>query len=375
HRLPSQPDGIVLVGVRPRGAIATFGAITGHAAERADPVMPRAFRTMLAHATAELADDPAAAQIVAHYTEVMPAARAAQLASPLFQTPLDWARLPRLAHVLERFAAVTGVIVPRTATFGALYEATHYGGFMPMLYGMPADLAYFSSRGLDPLATIDRYLAAPMLHELTHFARERDALLPPHLDECVAGWLGRHIWRELAFPEPGDDTAIYAAPYLTQIGAAVARAFGADAVVHGQTGAAPWDAVLPARFLEAITRFGWDDWRARKTAHFLSDTLAPAPWVERILAAATRAPDPLLDREIVRDALHAGCLASEVLAGSSGTRVQAVFVAPRTLVIDEGWVVAGGRRVHWLPPGLRTPRSIEIDSRAEIDRWLDELTG
>src|SRR5262249_12941983 len=135
----------------------------------------------------------------------------------------------------------------RTATLAELYARTHYGSAMPLLYGYPADLAYFASRGLDVHQMIDRYLTAPIVHELCHFAPDRDALDSPHFDECIAGWLGVYVHPELAYPAVGEDDALYAAPWLAQVGQAVARAFGIDAVVRAQAGAARWeDATSPA---------------------------------------------------------------------------------------------------------------------------------
>src|SRR5687767_2302505 len=193
--------------------------------------MPRSFRTMLARAMDELGGDEAK-NLVAHYTKVMPAMRAQQRGEALFNEPLDWSRLPRLSAIFDRLTALcrdAGVAYEpsRAPTLAALYERTYYGGFMPLLYGYPADLAYFTRRGhelgLDTLGTIDHYLAAPILHELCHFGRERDALLPLHLDECIAGYIGAYVWPELVYPEGDHDDAIYAAPWLSQVGQAVAR--------------------------------------------------------------------------------------------------------------------------------------------------------
>jgi SAM-dependent methyltransferase len=390
------------------------GQAIGGAAAAGPPILafPRALRTFLVAAVGVErrdggAGDAAAAaradQLVRHYTDAMPRMRVAQLAgttepgAALFHTRLDWARLPRLGGAIDRLFAVladAGVaggpalgaasadeFRARTPTLAALYERTHYGGFMPLLYGFPADLAYFAARGVaehrDVLATIDRYLTAPIVHELCHFAPGRDVAWAPHLDECIAGWLGAHVHPELAYPAGDHDDALYAAPWLAQVGQAIARAFGIARLVRAHAGGDP--AALPAGFVAAAARLGWDDWRARRTLHFLSDTFAPAPWVALALAAGAGQPvtgatvatlaawplaalalpdDPAFDRAIVEDALRAMCLTSAQVAGSFRTRAQ---VPADAIAIDAAAcaVVAGGRGAldpvaprYWLPPAV-----------------------
>ncbi|HET7499980.1 MAG TPA: hypothetical protein VFK02_03230 [Kofleriaceae bacterium] len=344
-----------------------------------------------------------AEQLVRHYTEAMPRMRVAQLAGTaepgqaLFHTPLAWDRLPRLAAAIDRlFAVLTSAGVDatgplgaasadafraRTPTLAALYERTHYGGFMPLLYGFPADLAYFAARGtadrLDTLAIIDRYLTAPIVHELCHFARGRAALEPPHLDECIAGWLGVHVHPELAYPADDHDDALYAAPWLAQVGQAIARAFGVDRLVRAHAGGEPW--ALPQAFVAAAQALGWDDWCARRTLHFLSDTFDPAPWVAlalwvgaghspagHTLASLAAAPltdlalpdDPAFDRAIVEDGLRAMCLTSAHVAGSFRTCTQ-LPGGPIAIDATACAIVAPGRGAldpavprYWLPPAV-----------------------
>jgi hypothetical protein len=343
-----------------------------------------------------------AAALLRHYTEVMPAMRIVQLAgsdepgATLFHAPLTWDRLPRLAAAIDRlFEVVAGAgIAPdavlgaptaaalraRSPTLAALYARTHYGGCMPLLYGAPADLAYVHSCGLasgDLPAAIDRYLTAPIVHELCHFAPGRVAVLPPHLDECIAGWLGVHVHAELAYPTGAHDDALFAAPWLAQVGQAFARGFGVASVVRAHAGG---DATaLPAGVVAAAARLGWDDWCARRTQHFLSDTFDPAPWVAlalagaagRSLADATVATlaalplaglalpaDPAFDRAIVEDALRAMCLTTALVAGSFRTRAQ---VPDAAIAIDaSGCAVTAARRGelspvaprYWLPPAV-----------------------
>ncbi len=404
--LAAAPENVVVAGRRPRGSGRRFAEHTKLdepaaqlAAELDDLALPAALRLTLTHAVAfersagrsELVDD-----LLRHYTVTMPAQRAAQRGGdPLLALPLAWDRLPRLAGALDRLFAVlaeAGVdpvlslgaptareYRDRTPTLAALYERTHYGGVMPLLYGSVADLAYFrATGGDDPYATIDRYLTTPILHELCHLARDRDALHPLHLDECVAGWLGVHLHREFAYPAPGHDDAIFAAPWLSQIGQALARAFGIRAVIRGHGGAEPWDAALPASFVAAAVRLGWDDWCARRSLHFLSATLDPAPWVALALVAGAGGEltditlsdlaatplaglvlpvDPDFDRAIVEDALRAMCLENLLINGSFRAR----SVLPTALIeIDAAaCTVSSARRGvdtvdprYWIPPAV-----------------------
>jgi len=389
--------------------LVTSGAIRPDAAAGAPRLaFPSALRRFLARAVALERGEagPEAAQradnLVRHYTGAMPRMRVAQLAgtgepgATLFHTPLNWDRLPRLGAAIDRLFAVLGdagiaatgalgaasadAFRARSPTLAALYERTHYGGFMPLLYGFPADLAYMHARGvaegLDVLATIDRYLTAPIVHELCHFAPGRTALEPPHLDECIAGWLGVHVHPELAYPAGDHDDALYAAPWLAQVGQAIARAFGIANLVRAHAGDL---AALPRAFVTTAARLGWDDWRARRTLHFLSDTLDPAPWVALALATAAGAlpaaatlsslaalplatlslpEDPEFDRLIVEDGLRAMCLASAQVHGSFRTRSRlpdgAITIDARACA-----VVAPGRGEldpvvprYWLPPAV-----------------------
>ena len=285
--------------------------------------------------------DPADA-VLTHYTRAMPARRAEQLALPIFHAPLDWSRLPRLSAAIDRLNAIligAGVRpVERAPTLAALYERTYYGRLMPLLYGD----AHLQREG-EPHAIIDRYLVAPLVHELCHLGPERPPIDPPHLDECIGGWLAIHVHG--AF---GDDDAIYGAPWLAQVGQAVARTFGIRAVVRAHAGIEP----LPAWFTRAAEELGWRDWTARRSLHLLADTMDPAPWVA--LARSRGVPeDPAFDRIIIRDALRAMCLVSERDGAGFRTRAEA---PPGPVVVAEGWMTTARRgdidRVdprYWVP--------------------------
>ncbi len=415
RRLDVSPDAIVVIGRKPAedavareldSALSRTGKVAWRELEasgrlRADArprrlEFPAPLRRRLARVAAHGDSDA----IVRHYTELMPRMRVTQIvgtdepAATLMHEPLDWSQLPRLSAATDRvftLVADAGVdpeiplgaesaaaLRARTPTFGELYMRTHYGACMPLLYGYPADLAYFMSRGQDVHATIDRYLTAPAIHELCHFGRHREAL-PMHLDECVAGYLGVSVWPELAYPAPGEDDAIYASPWLAQVGQAVVRAFGLAPVVRGHTGHTPWPTALPRGFVTAAERLADADFAARRTPHLLSDTFAPRPWVALALVAGAGMPlrdhtleslarvplaqlvlrdDAELDRAIGEDALRAMCLDNAQIAGSFRVRTR---VSPVPIEIDAracSVTTAQHSAVdpvppwYWLPPAV-----------------------
>jgi hypothetical protein len=343
-------------------------------AERAGfpAAVPWAFGEMLAAALAEerRAGGPRGEVLRRHYFEIMPSLRAAQLdpgkppQSVLFHTRLDLARLPRLGAALDRLYALlarAGVpaeralparapaeLLERFPTLADLYPQTYYGGFMPLLYGYPADLDGFA-RDLPAhgaLGVIDRHLTAPLVHELAHFSPRRRALLPLYLDECVAGHLGVRVLPELAYPAPGDDNGLFAAPWLAQVGQALVRRFGLEAVVRAHAGVTDWSEVLPAGFLEGALRLGWDDYLRDRGTHFLSDNFNPDPWLKLIYLAEPRTREELErlcwsqiavppgderpdDVEVIADALRACCLENFQLDRSYRVRAR-----PATVRID-----------------------------------------
>jgi SAM-dependent methyltransferase len=428
-------DGVAVAAeLDARMAAATATAWRG--AGRADPPpaarWPRPLRAAVARAVAEeraagTAEAIARADALAdHYAEHMPRARAAALAdrrgpAAILHHRVAWSRLPRLAAAIDRLYAVlaaAGVdpvlalgeptaeaLRAASPTLAALYARAHYAGAMPLLYGAPADLAYVQARaaaasagGVAPAAAIDaaidRYLAAPLVHELCHFGPDRAALAPIHLDECVAGWLGVHVHPELAYPAldppwprdgegpaPAAADAIFAAPWLAQIGQAIARAFGLAAVVRAQAGAIAWPAAVPAAFVAAAARLGRADYLARRPLHLLADARDPAPWVALALAAGAGLPvaglssgalaqlpaaafsaladDPRFDRAITEDALRAMCLRTALVAGTLRT-VAELPEPPITVDAGAGWAARpaapGALELapprYWIPPAV-----------------------
>ncbi len=244
------------------------------------------------------------------YGEWVPRLRVEQLATSeptaewLFHTPIDWARTPRLRAALGRLYALyaqCGVRAPealgagtlegllaRRVTLGELFERTYFGGLMPMLYTWPGDLEAIAGElaaGADPWAVFDRRVAAALVHELSHFDRGRDALLPPYADECVAGWVGVHAWPALCWPEAGDDGALFGAPWFAQVGQALARVVGVRALVRAHAGADRWDEVLPPGLREAMERLGRALYLRHREPHFLSGNTRPDPWLKLFFLA------------------------------------------------------------------------------------------
>jgi hypothetical protein len=332
-------------------------------AEPPDLALPEAFADTLAAAIAvEEAEGTGRAETLrTHYLDLMPSARVEQVATraepnaTIFYTPLDLAKMPRLAGALERLAALLAAArVPadrglpaelaHAPTLARLYARTYYGGFMPLLYGYPADLAR-AGRALDAGAPVhevlDRYLTAPLIHELSHLGRQRYALLPLYLDECVAGHIGVRVLPELAYPAAGEANGLYAAPWFAQVGQALARLVGIERLVAAHAGLAAWADVIGPELSAALRHLGWQDYLAHRGAHLLSDAFHPEPWLEAIGAPPDESEDE--DTAIVVDALRAMCLFSYVAAQAYHVETRAPagpirvdLAARRVTVADHG---------------------------------------
>jgi hypothetical protein len=274
--------------------------------------MPRGFQRVFAAVLAEERRDgsPRADALERHYLEVMPRQRTQQLDSNapdvarVFDAPVDWPRWPRFAAAVERLGRAD--LLARTLTVGGLYADCCYGGFMPMLYGSAADLATYDVRALD------RNLAAPLVHELAHGSRDHE-IISLYLDECIAGWLGTRALDR--------DNDLFAAPWLSQVGGALARVVGADALRAAHAGRIAWDDVLPRGLAAAVDALAWADYRAHRPLHLLSDATGPDRWMRLFFLAAAGEPldrdrpwrdipvaaESDADREILDDALAAMC--------------------------------------------------------------------
>jgi hypothetical protein len=316
HRLEATPDGIVVTGRRARPEFAAA---------------PPAFRRVLERA----GDVPG---LVEHYTRTMPERRREQRTR--LEQPVPAAALERLNAVLVDAGVPP---IDPAPTIAEQYERSYYGELMPMLYG-------------------DRdELVAPLVHELCHLGRDRTPLDPPHLDECVTGWLSVVAY-------PATLVEIYGAPWLAQVGQAIARTFGIRATIRAHAGLEP----LPAWFTRAAEALGWRDWQHRRSLHLLADTLDPAPWVE--LARSRGVPeDPAFDRQIVDDALRSMCLVNTLDDGAVRTRVE----VPELIVIDDGWMTTAPRGIDRVPPRYWVPvvghRELRLESLAGIARLAATL--
>ncbi|PKN54088.1 MAG: hypothetical protein CVU56_28385 [Deltaproteobacteria bacterium HGW-Deltaproteobacteria-14] len=300
--------------------------------------------------------------LLAYYLEIMPGLRVAQVCTAdepqatLFHAPLDWERLPRLGGAIRRFfALVTGAGVPaeralgapdadaflaRHGTLASVYAGTYFSGVMPILYGFPADMAAYGAElggGEDRHAVIDRWLAAPVVHELSHLSRRRRPLEPPYLDECVAGFLGVCALPALELPAPGERGGLFMAPWFAQVGRAIAAVVGLAPMIRAHAGVEPWAAVLPAGLGPTWAALGWDGYLASRGVHFLGDNFHPEPWLKALYLAAAGALPARPDRATLeafpwsaipcaapteRDveglaaALHAACLEPELVAST-----------------------------------------------------------
>jgi hypothetical protein len=295
-----------------RAALAAAGTLRATLDDR--PLcMPRGFAHAFGAALDEerSSDGARADALERHYLDVMPRLRTQQLDSTapevarFFDARVDWPRWPRLAAAVARLGRAD--LLARELSLGALYADCCYGRFMPMLYGTAYDLQSYD------VAALDRHLAAPLVHELAHGTPEHD-VLSLYVDECIAGWLGTRAL--------DGDNDLFAAPWLAQVGGALARVVGADRLRAAHAGDIAWEAVLPRGLAAAVARAAWQDYLAQRPLHLLSDATRPDRWMRMFfLAAAGAPPDADLlwreipvaaesdaDAEILGDALAAMCL-------------------------------------------------------------------
>ncbi|MDB4968389.1 MAG: hypothetical protein JWN44_4078 [Myxococcales bacterium] len=344
--------------------------------------MPRGFALALAAAVDEEAriGSPRAEALERHYLELMPRLRAGQLdssadpAARFFDARLEWSTLPRLAAAVARLGRAE--LLRRDLTLAALYSETAYGGFMPLLYAYPSDLASYDASALD------RHFAAPLVHELAHGARHRP-LLSLHFDECLAGYFGTRAL--------DGDNDLFAAPWLSQVGQALARVAGVDRVRAAYRGEVAWEEALPAGLGAAIRERAWQDYLEHRPLHLLSDAARPGRWMKLCFLAAAGAPldwdtpwrdvpageEAPLDEEILADALRAMCLRNFQVARSF--RVESrVPPAPIVIDLDECRVstAAGADGFDIAPPAYLFPPAVAARVRARgINGWVLELTS
>lgn len=359
-----------------RHSLTRDGRLRGGAPATDTLAIPEGIAGMLAAALVEADRSGEAGSRVAqileqHYLRFLPRLRLEQrllaggAEERVLHTPLKWERLPRLRRALGKLESLfrlawpggrapagfffgtdsAGQLLEACPTVGELYERAYYGDYLPLLCGFPSDLARIDQqvgRGAQLEGAIEEHLTAPLIHELSHAGRARQALLPPYLDECIASYLGVLALDELAFPAAGAAAplrALYATPWLMQVGQALARLFGLQALVQAQLGVRGFAEVLPAGLPLAAATLGWREYLRRHDPHFLSSNFSPQPWLKLVfLAAAGRLPrtdelslDALsglpwagvpvpeeseLDAEILSDALRTMCLHTESRDGA-----------------------------------------------------------
>jgi len=261
--------------------------------------------------------------------------------------------------------------------WSAQYARTFFGRSQPMLVVYPPQLEALEGQGHEAAAwapVFDGHLAGAWLHELGHFGPERAALFP-YLDEAVAGYLGMAAWPGAVFPAAGQPGGLWGWPAFTQVGQAMARLFGLEAVVRAQAGVMPWEEVLGAGLLRAMERLWWEAYQARREVSFHPDTRRPDRWVrlmelaasgvevEAVTAAELDGPPPKEvegvegDRALVRETLlHAvssACLVKR--PGLCASSLAAMEVPSRPIRIEfaearcelEGGSPAGLHVVPW----------------------------
>lgn len=317
-----------------------------------------------------------------HYLDRLPAALGEQLAradepgASLFHTPVAWHRLPRLGRALRRLgrmAREAGVPAERVLgapspsalsasrpTLARLYAGTCFGASSPLIYATPGDLASYAGEAAadEPVAArIDRRLAAPLVHELSHLGRRRSAARPPIVDECISGWLGVSMLPELLWPAPGADDALMGAGWLAQTGQLLFHLVGRARLLRAHAGLADFAEVLPGDLAESFARLGWQRWDQDHALHFLSGHDEPEPMARLIWLAAAGAPTGGLDPTQLR-ALPLADLATGPVTASDRAILRAGVraMALRTSLHQGGW------RVRAAPP----PGPVAIDARAGV---------
>lgn len=266
----------------------------------ARPGMPTPFLGLLTRALqlAAAEGDGARAAVLRHYhldllqrrRVAVLAGRAEPRAARLLSTPLELVRCPRLAHALTRLDALLGPASPRLAstldgkTFAEIYATCFYGRYAPPLGTSDQELAAIMDEAShDELPTvIDRRLAGPLLHELTHLTGDRDPIMPPYLDECVAAALGARAMPALICPDEADHLAMVGAAWFVQVGEHLFLAFGLEPIIAAHAGSCPWSEVLPARLLELFAELGWQQYLVSRHVAFLGEAQLPDTWVKLI---------------------------------------------------------------------------------------------
>jgi len=336
----------------------------------------------------------------------------------LLRHRLDLGRLPRTASALAdlvglvRGAGVSpkdalgfehpGALFAARPTWAELFEQSYFGGFQPPLFGRPTDLARIAAQvegGASVDEALDPVLASALLHELAHGRRDREALQPPYLDEAIVLWLTTQLRPGSAWPDRQGEHAVPGAPRLAEVGAAIAREAGAQALIRAHFGAAAWSTALLDALRAALADLGRARFAAAPAGHLLGEPHHPDPWL-RLLAhahAPTR-PGPLPrvptdrpaepnddDRAWVLGALRGLCVVATLHDGAMHLETRPpgqVEVDPtrgalrRARFADE---IGFGPAEAWLPwrsiPHLRPGASLRITAIDELPAIAGRLVG
>lgn len=346
------------------------------AAPTLHPELPPTWLATLSDALAREASspDPAAAPraaaLLEHWLDRLPSALAAQLCTSappgaaIFHTPIAWHRLPRFGRALRALTRMAHQArVPVTVALGApspsrlsslrptlaaLHSGFCFGASSPLLYAADPDLRTYAvelAAGHPLPEVIDRRLAAPLVHELSHLGRHRAAARPPIIDECISAWLGVLLLPELLWPAPGADNALMGAGWFAQTGQLLFHLVGRDRLLRAHAGLEPFDAVWPGDLGGSLVRLGWERWELDRAPHFLSGHAEPEPLAKLIWLAAAGQPTASFDLAALRSLPLAELASAPPTAAdrailTAGLRTMAL----RTALHDGSW------RVRAAPP-------------------------
>ena len=216
--------------------------------------------------------------------------------------PLDPSRLPRLTDAIDRlFGLFADVGVPIDTlfrasdahsllagrTFGDVFADCFYGRYAAPLGTSDQDLMALERERGDshPHIALDRRLAGPLLHEISHLQSRRTPISPPYLDECVSAALGARAMPTLVTPDCGDDNAMVGAGWFVQVGEHLIRALGLEAVASAHAGLVPWSDVLPAGLGDVFAALGWEQYTATRHVAFLGEAQRPEPFIKALWLA------------------------------------------------------------------------------------------
>lgn len=414
------PEQIALrLGTATRDALARHGAPQPELDLR--PALPPSFADAVVDACQ--ASPRTASAVQRNYLTAGPTDRVRLLSGAsaelaLLHAPLDPDRLPRTVAALTRLLDLTERAgVPPSVVIGApslealfhdrptwaqLFLRSYFGGFQAPLFGREDNLSALARHieGGCPLhRALDPVLASALTHEHAHGLPDRDALQPPYLDEAIVLWITTEVCPGSTWPGPEGDHVVPGAPRLAEVGAALVREIGRDALLRAHFGVQPWSQVLAPGFRESLRALGKLRFAAAPAAHLLGEPHNPEPWLRRIAHAhAPDRPAPLprvpLDRPADLDAFDRTWILGAVRGLCVvGTLVDGVYQpighAPGAITVDptrgvlrrarHPGEIGFGPAESWLPwraiPTLRErePFVLHLDSLDHVDSVAGEL--